>query len=116
MGWIVCVLPSCFEEEKGQVDQEAVMLRFKRYDKEKEAEDKDSCFGKTVIQILRKLSARNQNQALMEIYQVLFKWQMEDCNLSWLLLKIVLNLVPGTPEALSVFTWCIYFMYIVIVK
>ncbi|XP_048067244.1 uncharacterized protein LOC125280626 [Megalobrama amblycephala] len=60
--------------------QETVVARISNYDEERLIDDEDMCFGKMVGRTLSKMTTRNKAHARLEISQVLFKWQMVECD------------------------------------
>lgn len=60
--------------------QESVVARLSNYDEERGFDDEDMCFGKMVGRTLSKMTTRNKAHARLEISQVLFKWQMVECD------------------------------------
>ncbi|CAM4715454.1 unnamed protein product [Leuciscus chuanchicus] len=60
--------------------QETVVARLSNYDEERGFDDEDMCFGKMVGRTLSKMTTRNKAHARLEISQVLFKWQMVECD------------------------------------
>ncbi|XP_067269568.1 uncharacterized protein [Pseudorasbora parva] len=61
--------------------QETAVVRLSKYDEERGTDDEeDMCFGKMVGKTLAKMTTRNKAHARLEISQVLFKWQMAECD------------------------------------
>ncbi len=55
------------------------MVWLNKYDEDKATDNEDFCFGKMVGKTLVTMSNRIKAHACLEISQVLFKWQMEEC-------------------------------------
>lgn len=68
------------KKEQFTAVQETVVARISNYDEERMIDDEDMCFGKMVGRTLSKMTTRNKAHARLEISQVLFKWQMVECD------------------------------------